>query len=176
MFYRVLIIMSISFTFANSAQDLRNLQSFQGDFVQTITSSDKKEIQYKGKVYIKNDGKILWKYETPVIKNVYVLKDYAIVDEPELEQAIYTKLEDEVNIVKMLNDSQKINSKEYISKVGDTNYLISTKDGEQVDSISYKDKLDNNVKIIFSSVSQNVQISNKLFIFNAPEYYDIIKK
>ena len=33
---------------------------------------------------------------------MYINNDYAIVDEPELEQAIYTKLDSEINIIKTI--------------------------------------------------------------------------
>ena len=34
--------------------------------------------------------------------------DSAVVDEPELEQAIFTQLESEINIIKLLNNSKKL--------------------------------------------------------------------
>ncbi|MFX4155806.1 outer-membrane lipoprotein carrier protein LolA, partial [Aliarcobacter butzleri] len=77
---------------------------------QTITSNSSDVILYKGQVFIKSSGKILWKYKTPVEKNVYIDNNSAIVDEPELEQAIFTKLENEINIIQLLKDAKKIDN------------------------------------------------------------------
>lgn len=49
----------------------------------------------------------MWKYKTPVVKNVYIENNMAIVDEPELEQAIFTTLENEINILKLLKEAKK---------------------------------------------------------------------
>ena len=42
-----------------------------------------------------------------LFKNVYINNDYAVVDEQNLNKAIYTKLESEINIIKLLNNSKK---------------------------------------------------------------------
>lgn len=175
MFYRFLIVTVLFFSSLSALEDIKDLKSFNANFSQIITSPTNTKIIYDGEVFIKNDGKILWKYKTPVIKNVYVFKDYAIVDEPELEQAIYTSLENEINIIKLLNDAKKINDKEYISKIDGINYEIDILNGK-ISQIKYSDKLDNKVSINFTSVVQNELIDDKLFKFTVPDNYDIIKK
>ena len=67
MFYRLIFTLFIFSSFSFSSSDI---------------------ITYQGEVFIKNSGQILWKYKTPVVKNVYIDNNMAIVDEPELEQAI----------------------------------------------------------------------------------------
>lgn len=175
MFYRLISIFTIFLSFSIANDDIKNINSFKAEFTQIITSATNDKIDYKGEVFIKNDGKILWKYKTPITKNVYVLNDYAIVDEPELEQAIYTSLENEVNIIKLLNEAQKINEKEYLSKIDGIDYLIEVANGK-IDKINYKDNLDNKIVINFSKIIQNEQLDDKLFKFVAPSYYDIIRK
>lgn len=175
MFYKFLFTALVVITSLNAMEDIKNLKSFKADFSQQITSSSGNIIDYTGVVFIKSDGKILWKYKTPIIKNVYVLNNYAIVDEPELEQAIYTQLENEINIIQLLNESQKINENSYIAKIDDIDYLIQT-NKKQIENIKYKDKLDNSVVIVFNNVLQNKSIEDDLFNFTAPEYYDIIRK
>ena len=102
MFYKSLIFLALFSISCIASSDIRNLDSFKASFTQVITSSSKNIIEYKGEVFIKKSGKILWKYETPVVKNVYINNDFAIVDEPELEQAIFTQLDSEINIIKLL--------------------------------------------------------------------------
>jgi outer membrane lipoprotein carrier protein len=173
----MIFVFIVLFTAFNAAADIKNLESFQSNFTQSIKSINDKVIEYKGEVFIKNTGKILWKYKTPIEKNVYILNDFAIVDEPELEQAIYTQLQSEINIIKLLNTSKKINENSYIANIDDTDYLIeSSKDTNEIEIIKYKDKLDNRVEIKFENQISNKDINDDIFKFTAPEHYDIIRK
>ncbi|KAB7885806.1 LolA-like outer membrane lipoprotein chaperone [Poseidonibacter ostreae] len=177
MFYKMIFSFIVFFTAFNASADIKNLKSFTADFTQSIKSINDKTIEYKGEVFIKNSGKILWKYKTPIEKNVYILNDFAIVDEPELEQAIYTQLQSEINIIKLLNTSKKINENSYIANIDDIDYLIeSSNDTKQIEIIKYKDKLDNSVEIKFENQVSNEEINDGIFKFTAPEHYDIIRK
>ena len=177
MFYRLVIAFVLFCVSSMASTDIRDLDSFKASFVQVITSNSQNKIEYKGDVFIKKSGKILWKYKTPVVKNVYINNDYAVVDEPELEQAIYTKLESEINIIKLLNNSKKVNENSYTTNIDDVDYLIKTsKDDNKISYIKYKDKLENDVEIKFSNVVQNGEISDEIFKFVVPEHYDVIRK
>ena len=119
MFYKFLIgLVCFSISLVASS-DIRNLETFKANFTQVITSSTNNIIEYKGEVFIKKSGKILWKYKTPVVKNVYIINDSAIVDEPELEQAIYTELDSEINIIKLLNNAKKSSDNNYSTNIDD---------------------------------------------------------
>ena len=107
MFYKIIISSTLFCLSCFGANDIKNLDSFKANFSQIITSTSDNIIEYKGEVFIKKSGKILWKYKTPVEKNVYINDNFAVVDEPELEQAIFTELESEINIIKLLNSSKK---------------------------------------------------------------------
>lgn len=177
MFYKMIFTIIVFFIAINANADIKKLESFEADFTQSIKSINNKLIEYKGKVFIKNTGKILWKYQSPIEKNVYILNDFAIVDEPELEQAIYTKLQSEINIIKLLQTAKKINENNFIAKIDDIDYLIKTsKNTNEIEMIKYKDKLDNNVEIKFVNQVTNKNISDDIFNFTAPEHYDIIRK
>ncbi|APW65914.1 MULTISPECIES: LolA-like outer membrane lipoprotein chaperone [Arcobacteraceae] len=174
MFYKMIFTIIVFFIAINATADIKNLQSFKADFTQSIKSINNKIIEYKGEVFIKNTGKILWKYKTPIEKNVYILNDFAIIDEPELEQAIYTQLQSEINIIKLLKTSKKINENTYLANIDDIDYLIET--SKQIELIKYKDKLDNSVEIKFENQVTNKEIQDSIFKFTAPEHYDIIRK
>ena len=177
MFYKLIIATTLFCLSCLASNDIRDLDSFKASFSQLITSSSQNTIEYKGEVFIKKSGKILWKYKTPVVKNVYINDDFAVVDEPELEQAIYTKLESEINIIKLLNNSKKVNENSYTTNIDDVDYLIKTsKDDNKISYIKYKDKLENDVEIKFSSVVQNGDIQDEMFKFTPPSNYDIIRK
>ncbi|WP_121626447.1 LolA-like outer membrane lipoprotein chaperone [Poseidonibacter antarcticus] len=177
MFYKMIFTIIVFFITTNASADIKNLKSFEADFTQSITSINNKVIEYKGKVFIKNTGKILWKYKTPIEKNVYITNDFAIIDEPELEQAIYTQLQSEINIIKLLQTSKKINENNFIANIDAVDYLIETsKSTDKIEQIKYKDKLDNKVEIKFNNQIINKVIEDDIFKFTAPSYYDIIRK
>lgn len=177
MFYKLIIFTTLYCLGSFASNDMKNLDTFKADFTQTITSSSDNIIEYKGEVFIKNTGKILWKYKTPILKNVYINNNFAIVDEPELEQAIFTELESEINIIKLLNNSEKIDNNNYKTNIDDVDYLISTsKNDNKIQFINYTDKLENKVEIEFLGTVQNGEISDDVFNFTIPDHYDIIRK
>ena len=177
MFYKLMVASMLFCVSCIASNDIRDLDTFKASFFQVITSNSTNKIEYTGDVFIKKSGKILWKYKTPVIKNVYINNDFAIVDEPELEQAIFTQLESEINIIKLLNSSKKVNENSYITNIEDVDYLIKTSQSDnKINYIKYKDKLENDVEIKFSNVVQNGEISDQIFKFTVPENYDVIRK
>ena len=175
MFYRSILLLFVFFGFLNANDEISQIKSFKAKFKQSIKSINDNLINYEGEVFIRDDGKILWKYKSPIIKNVYILNDLAIVDEPELEQAIITTLEDEINIIKLLKESKKIKENSFLSTIDDIDYFINV-ENSMIKNISYKDKLENRVNIDFSEVLQNGEISDEIFKFEIPSYYDIIRK
>lgn len=158
--------------FANEFEDIK---TFEAHFEQSIVNSSDKKISYSGKVFIKDSSKILWKYETPIVKNVYIIKDFAIIDEPELEQAIFTSLNKEINILKLIKNAKKISDGVFTTNMYEVEYTINIKDKE-IKSITYKDELENKVTISFTHIKQNQSIDDVLFKFKAPKGYDIIRK
>ncbi len=176
MFYKIGLFLISFLIVSNASIDIKNLDNFKSDFTQKIKSTNGKEISYEGKVFIRKDGKVLWQYKKPVIKNVYVSNNYVIVDEPELEQAIYTTLKSEINITKLLSKAKKSKDNHYIAMYQDTKYQITTENDKIIKKIEYKDKLDNNVTIDFENAEVNLDIDSSIFKFTAPTYYDIIRK
>lgn len=175
MFYKLIIASTLFCLSCVASNDIRDLDSFKASFLQVITSNSENKIEYKGEVFIKKSGKILWKYKTPVVKNVYIENNMAIVDEPELEQAIFTTLENEINILKLLKEAKKIDNNNYVSTIDGTKYQISMS-SNKIKKITYKDTLDNSVEIIFSNSIQDEPIDDNIFVFVAPSNYDLIRK
>jgi len=175
MFYKLIIATTLFCLSCLASNDIRDLDSFKASFSQLITSSSQNTIEYKGEVFIKKSGKILWQYETPIKKNVYIDDNVAIVDEPELEQAIFTKLDNEINIIKLLNEAKKVDNENYVSTVNGIKYSIRAIN-DKISKITYKDELDNLVAINFLNIVQNGEISDEIFKFIIPSNYDVIRK
>lgn len=175
MFYKLIFSVMFCLSIQLSANVFSTIKSFQASFEQTITNSSKTTITYKGEIFIKDDSKILWRYKTPIVKNVYILDNFAIIDEPELEQAIYTSLDKEINLFKILQEAKQVDANHYQATLNDMRYTIKLIDN-QITSISYKDELENSVSIHFSKITQNHEIDAELFQFFPPVSYDIIRK
>jgi len=179
MIYKILLLclLSVSSMFSSviASNNLENLKSFKANFIQKIANESNKVIKYEGEVFIKNNGRVLWKYQTPIIKNVYIINNIVIVDEPELEQAIYTTLEDNIDMIKLLKEAKKVAQNKYETKLYNTLYTIKTKE-DKIESLSYTDELENKVLISFENIEQNIELNDSIFNFLAPKDYDIIKK
>ena len=175
MVYKLLILAIITFSKLFAVDSLQGIKTFQADFTQTITKESTQTISYEGKVFIKNNNRVLWKYTTPIEKNVFLLNDIVVIDEPELEQVIYTKLQEQLNILNILKDSKKISENIYESFIYNRKYKIIV-DNNIIKKVSYKDELDNIIVIQFTNIIQNENIPEDFFRFIPPDYYDIIKK
>lgn len=175
MFYKKVFLLFIMSAISLFANDLLKIKSFEAKFEQSIKSDTSNSIEYFGKIYIKEPAKILWKYEKPIIKNVYVIANIAIVDEPDLEQAIYTRLENNINVLKILRNAKKVSNNLYNTTLNNVEYKLHVKNNI-IKQIDYVDELENKVSIKFSDIKVNDEIANDTFQFIAPDYYDIIKK
>ena len=175
MFYRLLFIAMFFLALFANANILKNIKTFDADFEQKIINPSQKKILYKGHLFIKEPYYILWHYKEPVLKSVYVINNFATIDEPELEQAIFSKLQNEIDIIELLKTAKKVDENRYLAKIYDVEYTLITKDNK-ISKIEYKDALENSVTITFSNIIQNREIDEEIFKFLPPEHYDIIRK
>jgi outer membrane lipoprotein carrier protein len=175
MFYRAVFIVMFALCVFSDASTLSNIKSFDANFEQKIINPSKKEIIYKGHLVLKEPGYILWQYKEPIVKTVYIVNDFAIIDEPELEQAILTKLKNEIDIFNLIKNAKEVSKNRFIADIYDVKYNLFTKDNK-IEKIEYKDALENSVIITFSDVKQNIEVDDAIFKFLPPDNYDIIRK
>lgn len=162
-----IIFLTFCHIYAQNTASLHNtqIQTYQASFIQTVINPSGKTIKYKGSIHIKQPNKMLWEYKTPIEKYVYMNNLKVIIDEPELEQAIYTQLTNEINLIDFLNNPDLVDDK----------YTLIFKN-EQLKSIAYNDEMENKIKILFENIQINKKIVDQLFQFIAPLDYDIIRK
>ena len=79
-----------------------DLYTFKADFVQKIFK-DKSKITYKGKLLAKKPYYLLWHYTQPVEKKIYMIDREVVIEEPELEQAILTTMQSEMDFFTLLD-------------------------------------------------------------------------
>jgi len=150
-----------------------NFDTISSDFNQTITNDEGSKIVYEGSFYATTDAKALWIYKKPIEKKMYFNKNQVIIIEPELEQAIITNLENTPNLTSILRSAQKIDNNTYEAVYEDLKYTIYTQN-EMIVSISYKDRLENSIKIELFNQSVNSFLDDALFKTKIPDGFDVI--
>ncbi|NPA81341.1 MAG: outer membrane lipoprotein chaperone LolA [Epsilonproteobacteria bacterium] len=165
-----IFLLIISFSFAS----FKNLRTFQADFKQILVNDQNDTITYTGKIYADRNEKALWIYETPVSKKIYYNKNLVVIIEPELEQAIFSKLKQVPNILNILQKAKKIKPNVYVARCCKKSFWIYLKRGV-ISKITYKDKMQNRVTILFFNQKVNRKIPAKTFKYHIPKGYDLLK-
>lgn len=148
--------------------------SFEANFVQTVTNKSGKKIVYSGKIIAKKPNLALWEYTKPTKKSVFLNDEGVIIYEPELFQAKYLKKRNSVSLESILKKAKPEGKNEYSAKDGDTIYHFSVSDN-MIERLTYKDSLENDTEIVFSNRKKNIPIANKTFEFTPAPDIDIIK-
>ena len=156
--------------------ELANLKTISTNFTQLISNNSHNTIKYSGKMYAKKQNNLaLWIYTSPVEKKIYYRDGNIVILEPDLEQVTFAKLNKVPNIITILKNAKKVSANKLIATFNKTKYSILT-DKNLVKSISYKDEMQNNVTINFYNTKVNNNISDKIFIYEIPAGYDVLKQ
>jgi outer membrane lipoprotein carrier protein len=75
----------------------------------------------------------------------------------------------------MIKNAKKINNNTYMAIYKDSKFKIKTKENK-IESISYKDELENNIVISFKNQKQNEKIEVSEFKPKIPLDYDVIQE
>jgi outer membrane lipoprotein carrier protein len=150
-------------------------KTFKSDFTQNITNPSGKTITYSGDIVANDNNMYIWTYNEPIVKQVYIIQNDVIINEPELEQTIYTTLNTQINLFQLIKEAKQISQHEYISIFNEIEYTLYLKD-DLLQSIAYKDEIDNKVSIIFKNQQINQKIDSKIFLFDPNPNFDIIKQ
>lgn len=152
-----------------------NIQSFEADFVQTITDEENKTLTYKGTMHSKRPNLVLWRYNEPVNKKIYINNRRAVIVEPELEQIIIKQLEGEVDFFGILSSAESVDETHYKASYKGIIFTLKETNGV-IDSLAFTDQLENRVLIAFSNQRQNRSIEESLFTPTIPQGFDIIQE
>lgn len=149
--------------------------TLKANFIQTITNDQNSTITYKGTLFIMKPDKIVWQYNTPIEKYIYMNGDEVTVYEPELYQAIVMKRQKELDPMKMYRESKEITKTRRVSYF-DGKEIIIEHDDKGVKSLHFTDKIDNQVTIRFLTYEKNLSIKNETFTFKPTDDIDIIRE
>ncbi|OCX42387.1 outer-membrane lipoprotein carrier protein [Campylobacter ornithocola] len=149
-----------------------NFKNFSSDFEQKVQSNNS-SLDYKGN-FIITQNKAFWNYTKPNTKQIYINNQEVVIIEPELEQVIYTQLQNLPNLREIFKKAKETSHDNYEAKYENITYTIKLKNNN-LDSISYKDELGNLVSIYFYNQKFNENINENIFIPKIPSYFDIIQ-
>lgn len=166
---KLIVLLSIClFCIANSLE----FNTLSSDFNQTVISGNQK-ITYSGYFIADKQIGAFWDYKTPINKFIYFNYKKVIIIEPQLEQAIITNLKDSPNLAKILSQATQISNDTFKAKFDDITYNIKTQNG-LVKTITYTDKLDNEIIIELSNTKKDEPINKALLEPIIPNNYDIL--
>ncbi len=167
----------ISFIFLGMlhANVIDKITTFEASFTQSIVNSSNKEILYTGTIKVKEPSLMLWNYNSPIEKLVYINQSKVMIVEPDLEQVIVSTLDKEINILELVQDAVKVSKDTYLTTLNDREYTIKIIN-KILTMIKYQDEIDNNITITFDNIKQNKQIESSVFYYNIPHSFDIIRK
>jgi outer membrane lipoprotein carrier protein len=161
----LLFITTFSFSF-----ELK-YKTFSADFNQSV-ESNKKVINYTGKVFVKN-SLIFWDYKTPIEKKIWVTNFNKIyIYEPDLEQVTIYKNSSSKDFFQLLTTATQIDDNLYKKQFDKKEIFFKTQNG-MVKKIYYKDKIDNLVTLNFKNIEKK-EFNNSLFLPSFPKDVDII--
>lgn len=165
----------ITFLLLNAQASPLNIDSFEADFVQTITDEKTKVLSYTGSIVAANPKYALWRYATPITKEIYINQNQVIIIEPEIEQVIFKRIDTNLDFLQIMQHAKEIAPHQYKAVFQNVVYIVNVKE-DQIHSITYKDNFDNDIAITFSKQKQNRKIDTKLFKPEIPLDFDIISE
>lgn len=158
---------------SNVSASLLELNSFEADFIQSITDEKNKVLKYTGHIIASKPQNAIWQYISPIEKNIYINKYKATIVEPEIEQVIIRRIHNEFDFFRMIKEAKKVSKNNYMTMYNNTKYSIDVENG-LVKSISFLDQFENKVKIEFSNQKQNHKINKSSFTPKYPIDFDVV--
>jgi len=169
----LLILMLGFYAFADS---ITLPDNFKADFIQKITNTKKKVINYNGKVYFSAKKLQKWKFLKPTKKEVCTTYKELIVVDHDLEQASYFRLNKGFNLSKILNKAKLYKKNIYLATYLDITYTIQVDAKGKLHSFAFFDALDNKVQIVFKNIKYGKgKLSKKIMSCPVPKDYDVIR-
>ncbi len=163
-------LLSVSLSHAS----IDTIKSFTADFTQSVTDDKNATLEYSGNLAAVKPQNAVWHYTNPILKDVYIDRFRVTIVEPEIEQVIIRKIETKFDFFKMIQNAKKINDTLYEARYQEAIFIIKI-ENNIIQTISYKDAFENNVKIIFTNQKQNIEIDDQAFVAKYPLEFDVIR-
>lgn len=164
----ILLAIMANLAFANALK----FYSIKSDFVQTIARSEGKSLSYSGTFYYKIGPKVLWHYDKPIEKELYILGKKVVIIEPELEQATLTTLKKAIDFDSILRSAKQKSADVFIAKLDEIEYTIFTKNNK-IARITFSDDFENRVEIKLINPIYDIKLHD-IFNYTINPDFDII--
>jgi len=151
-----------------------DFKTAQAHFTQHVTNEHNKTITYSGNIYMKKPDLMLWEYQTPIQKSIYINRMTVTIYEPELYQATIFKNQEALNLVELFRKSTKVNNTTRKAFV-DGNELTLKHNDEQFTKVFFRDKVENQVVINFTDYKKGIELENERFFFMPSSEIDVIR-
>lgn len=154
----------------------KELYALSADFIQ-YQKQEENKIYYSGSFMALSPYFAKWEYKQPFQKIVYLNDETLISYEPQLQQAIYTKISQKLNFLKIIQNAKQDRKNEnlFVSEVEGQSYYLFVQNHLPT-RLEYEDALGNINVIEFQNVILNPKLSKQDFIFSADRGIDIIKQ
>jgi outer membrane lipoprotein carrier protein len=152
-----------------------DIKTLKANFTQTITDEKNTTIIYKGILIAKKPNSIVWHYKTPIEKSIYINSKRVLIVEPEIEQVISKKLENEINFFDLFYQAKKIDDTHYETHYQSEDFILVVKKNKLV-SILFNDHFNNEVDISFDMLKENISIPISTFKVKIPEGFDYLSE
>ena len=98
------------FSVIAQSNELQVIQSFRANFEQKVQSAEGQgsTLRYTGEIKALAPVSVLWEYKTPIPKEIYIDNGAMIIFEPKLQQAIFTQLQENLDLFSLLKRAKKI--------------------------------------------------------------------
>ena len=149
-----------------------DFDTFSSDFTQKVKSKNS-TLFYSGHFTL-SKNQAYWIYDTPNKKEIFINKNEIIIVEHDLEQAIFSRLENIPNLNRIFEKAKYITDNKFIAKYENIDYII-TLNKDEIQSIFYKDGFENDILITLSNQTKNSKIDMRIFEAKIPQNYDIIR-
>lgn len=149
-----------------------DFNTFSSDFTQIVKSKNS-TLSYSGH-FILDKNQAYWSYELPSKKEIYINKNQITLVEHDLEQVVFSKLDNIPNLSEIFKKASPKSKDEFIAKYENINYTIKLYENT-IQSIAYKDEFENDVVIKLDNQVKNPKIDPKIFKAHIPQNYDIVR-
>ncbi|HDZ4954582.1 TPA: outer membrane lipoprotein chaperone LolA [Campylobacter jejuni] len=149
-----------------------NFDTFSSDFKQTVKSKNS-TFSYSGHFILSKD-QAYWSYNTPSKKEIYINKNQVTIVEHDLEQVIFSHLDNIPNLNEIFKKASFTDKDKLIAKYDNINYIIKLYQ-DKIQSISYKDEFENDVTINLNNQIKNPKTNPNVFKAQIPQDYDIVR-
>ncbi|MFK0390346.1 LolA-like outer membrane lipoprotein chaperone [Campylobacter coli] len=153
------------------ATDL-NFNTYSSHFTQSVKSKNS-ALSYSGHFTLSQE-QAYWSYDTPSKKEIYINKNQIVLVEHDLEQVVFSHLDNIPNLNEIFKKAKHLNDNQLIAKYENINYTITLKDNE-IQSIAYKDEFENDILITLNHQIKNPTINPEVFKPKFPNYYDMVR-